>query len=521
MATRKMPNTQILWTVVGLSLVLQTFIYFISGFGLDDSWITFRYAENLVAGHGLVYNIGERVQGSTAPLEIFLVAGLFALGIPSKIGALLISLAATIVFLLCAYRLIVCLSDAKTSPFFLLPLAVAPLIAVISVSGMETMLFILLLISVFLTYAERRPLLLGLFAGLLVMTRIDGILAIIAITVTDLFLRIQWVQSAHSPSALTRRFADPWPIADAMRGAAVFTVLLAPWIVFTTWYFGNFIPNSVLAKRVLYSELGLFRTDPWELIERILELSFMLPWQAGALIASAGLFYLLARFDRFSSIPIWFAGNIVFLIIGNTHVHPWYLPPFHAVALLGAISVAVRAYALMPNWSKLSWKARGVRWSFAIFLVCLCSWGFLASHTLATHSQRKYEESHIAVARYLDKNALPNDVIYAPDIGYIGAITGRPILDPVGLVSPEVIPFNKRGDFAGVLRTMQPPWAVIGLYGEWQTSLLTDSWVRSNYMPVYRNKLDRKATWPSDTELKEIEYDWDYLILRKNVRKKQ
>jgi hypothetical protein len=515
-----MPNTLILWTVIGLSLVLHVFLYVDSGYGNDDSWITFRYAENLIAGHGLVYNIGERVQGSTAPLEIFLVAGLIALGIPSKVGALLISLGANVAFLLCAYRLINCLSQSKTSPFFLMPVAVAPLLAVISVSGMETMLFILLLISGFLTYVERRPLLLGFSAGLLVMTRIDGILAIIAITVTEIFLRIRRAQRAHPPNAPTRPYEDPWSISEIMRSAIAFTILLAPWIIFSTWYFGNFIPNSVFAKRVLYSEMGLFRTGPWELIQRILELGFMLPWQVGAIIAAAGLSYLSARFDRFSSIPVWFVGNVIFLIIGNTHVHPWYLPPFQTFALLAAISLTVWGNARMPNWPRISWKAKGLRFGSAIFIVCLCSWGFLASHTLATHFQRKYEGAHIAVAHYLDENALPNDVIYAPDIGYIGAITGRPILDSVGLVSPEVVPFNERGDFAGVLRAMQPPWAVIGLYGHWQTPLLTNEWVQSNYSPVYRNKPDRNATWPSDEELRDIQYDWDYLVLRRNVRKK-
>ena len=31
----------------------------------DDAFISFRYAENLAEGHGLVYNVGERVEGFT------------------------------------------------------------------------------------------------------------------------------------------------------------------------------------------------------------------------------------------------------------------------------------------------------------------------------------------------------------------------------------------------------------------------------------------------------------------------
>ena len=125
------------------------------------------------------------------------------------------------------------------------------------------------------------------------------------------------------------------------------------------------------------------------------------------------------------------------------------------------------------------------------------------------------------LARYLDERALPDDIIYATDIGYIGAVTGREILDAVGIVLLKVMAFNERGDFVGVLRTMQPAWAVVGLYGPWQISILTDSWVRGHYTPVYRNKPGASLAWPEDTELKNVGYDWDYLILKKNDHTKR
>ena len=34
----------------------------------DDAFITLRYADNLLAGRGLVYNEGEYVEGYTPPL---------------------------------------------------------------------------------------------------------------------------------------------------------------------------------------------------------------------------------------------------------------------------------------------------------------------------------------------------------------------------------------------------------------------------------------------------------------------
>ena len=47
---------------------------------LDDAFISFRYAHNLAAGHGLVYNVGERVEGFTNLLWTLLLAGGIRLG---------------------------------------------------------------------------------------------------------------------------------------------------------------------------------------------------------------------------------------------------------------------------------------------------------------------------------------------------------------------------------------------------------------------------------------------------------
>ena len=52
-----------------------------TGFQFDDAWITYRYAENLAAGNGLVYNTGEYVEGSTAPLLVLLLSLFRWLGI--------------------------------------------------------------------------------------------------------------------------------------------------------------------------------------------------------------------------------------------------------------------------------------------------------------------------------------------------------------------------------------------------------------------------------------------------------
>jgi len=48
--------------------------------GRDDAYITYRYAKNLAAGHGLVFNIGDRVEGYSAFLWCLQLAAVSRLG---------------------------------------------------------------------------------------------------------------------------------------------------------------------------------------------------------------------------------------------------------------------------------------------------------------------------------------------------------------------------------------------------------------------------------------------------------
>jgi len=63
--------------VVLYSGMLALFLFFVfSSWAYDDPFITFRYAQNLRAGLGFVYNPGERILSTTTPLYTLLLAGL-------------------------------------------------------------------------------------------------------------------------------------------------------------------------------------------------------------------------------------------------------------------------------------------------------------------------------------------------------------------------------------------------------------------------------------------------------------
>ena len=68
-------------TVVIVAIVLLMVIAWANRFVQDDAFISFRYAENMAAGHGLVWNAGEDpVEGYTNFSWTVLIAGAIALG---------------------------------------------------------------------------------------------------------------------------------------------------------------------------------------------------------------------------------------------------------------------------------------------------------------------------------------------------------------------------------------------------------------------------------------------------------
>ena len=61
--------------LIALALLLRMLWIVYTDFSYEDSFITFRYAHQIVEGNGFVYNPGERVYGTTTPLFTLLLAG--------------------------------------------------------------------------------------------------------------------------------------------------------------------------------------------------------------------------------------------------------------------------------------------------------------------------------------------------------------------------------------------------------------------------------------------------------------
>jgi hypothetical protein len=238
--TRAQRNELVL---AALLAVLIPLVYvLVTGHIWEDYFITFRHSRNLVQGHGLVFQPGERVHGFTSPLGVLLPAAFdWLLGVESYVPALnvfravcVLAFAGGAVAGLRAMQLVGSPGAARLA-FVLLYSTEAKAVG-FAVNGMETALvlfFLAMCLYVFCAGWRQRWLLGGLmFAGLM-WTRPDSFIYIGAVSAASLMF------AAEPYKEVLRAIA---------KAAAVCSVAYLPWFLSAWWYYGSPVPHTVTAK---------------------------------------------------------------------------------------------------------------------------------------------------------------------------------------------------------------------------------------------------------------------------------
>lgn len=212
----------------------------------DDAFISFRYAENWVRGHGLVFNPGERVEGYTNFLWTALMALGIALGLnPGQLSIVLTLAALAGSFALCSLLARRLLAPGAPLPGLLAALALAAsyTFASFGTSGLETVPAALLV----LWAVERAEKGAFLVAGLL------GILATLAHPDHSLLYAALGASIAFVPGTLRER------AVRLLRYGVPFVGLFIPYYVARWAYYGDFFPNTYYSKSagLAYFEQGL------------------------------------------------------------------------------------------------------------------------------------------------------------------------------------------------------------------------------------------------------------------------
>jgi hypothetical protein len=198
----------------------------------DDSYISYRYAANLLAGRGLVYNPGEYVEGFSNLLWTLLIAAGLGLGVGAKTAGHALGLASGCATLIATYAF--ARSGLRKSQSWCAAIAAwivftSPVFARWTTSGMETPLFVATVTAAFAAQVRGR---FGwaLFAvSLASFTRPEGVL--VAASIFGFRLIEKGFRSRRA-----------WlePIAYA--------ALLAALTAFRFAYYGDPLPNTFYAK---------------------------------------------------------------------------------------------------------------------------------------------------------------------------------------------------------------------------------------------------------------------------------
>jgi arabinofuranosyltransferase len=162
--------------VLGLAALVRAAAGVWLGFRpFDDTYITFRYSLNLASGNGFVYNVGEPVLGTTAPLWAMVLALAAAAGAPIEHTALAISLACDAASAFLLFRLLTLLGLGEGIPLAgaLLFLGIFDYFS-LARSGMESSFFVFLVLGSLGSVASRRFTVAALFTALAILTRPEG-----------------------------------------------------------------------------------------------------------------------------------------------------------------------------------------------------------------------------------------------------------------------------------------------------------------------------------------------------------
>src|SRR5688572_9321172 len=227
--------------ILGLAALMRTVVGLWLGFRpFDDTYITFRYSLNLASGHGFVYNLGEPVLGTTAPLWAMLLALCAAAGIPIEQSSLVIALLCDAASAFLLFGLLRSLGFGAG-----IPLAAALLFLgffdyfSLARSGMESSFFVFLVLGALASIASRGLVTAAVFTALAVLTRPEGALLLVLLS------GALWYYRADA----SRR--------EIVVALAALISLTGSWAVYAVSTFGSVVPQSVVAKSGMFKEPAL------------------------------------------------------------------------------------------------------------------------------------------------------------------------------------------------------------------------------------------------------------------------
>lgn len=398
-------------------------------FAGEDAYITFRFARNLAAGHGLVYNPGQHVWGfSSPPWTVWIALG-FKLGLSPVVWTRASAIVADLVTVVLGARLLERHASRASAWAFALFFAAWPTFSAISISGMETSTMLAIALGA-VTLAGAGSRATGPAIAALALMRPEGPFA-----------------------------ALPILLLARARDRVVAGALFAAGYGWLAWRFGSLVPQSVLAKASIYGTPGPWLGRHWWewLVPMPLgrapitgEGTMLYPLAIVMVSAFAVGLVTLARRPR-TALAVAAASLLVvwlgYATLGVAYFY-WYMAlPLAGVALVASVG--------LPRILQLK--------VFAVPLLLFLAGSWWSANFLYVGRAKNEFHGFAQTADYLYAHARPGQAVLLEPIGMVGYECPLVVVDEVGLVSPEVARRRRQGAgwYTDVVRERRPDWIVV------------------------------------------------------------
>ena len=443
------------------------------GFPLDDSWIHLHFARNLAEGGGFSFNPGTPVAGSTAPLwTLLLAAGALAAG-SSLAMAKALGVGVTAAAALVTRRAALAWG---VRPEVALVAAIALLwtgaLAWGALSGMEVSLAALLTAGALLAHARDHTLGTAACAALAVLARPEAFLVLVFLVV-----------------------ARPLTVRRLTMFVVVTIVFLAPAVLFSLATVGAPYPGTAAAKVEggLVGWLGGIN-EPATLTWVRRPLAFCREW----IVWLASTHWLLPVALCPALVLVWLrAGRALGLVAVALLAHPLgmaLLAPYRGPAFQeGRYSIHLLPLAMLTLAVAVGTRpppeGRGrVRALVAAVWLAIAAITLFPAATRYGWAVQNINAMQVHLGRWVDAHLPKTAPIAVNDIGAIAYFSRREVIDLMGLVTPEIIPYRRQGE-GGVIRYVTqvcPPYLII--FPAWFPQLASRT---DTLQPMYRVRLER------------------------------
>lgn len=426
---------------------------------VDDTYIHLVYARNLAEAGELSFNRGDPAYGATSPLWVGLLAILYKAGADLVIGCRLLSWISAFCSIALVYRLTRRMGCGSfTALSAALVMSAEAWFLRWSAVGMETsfaLCVVLLALDAAFSVGRgmRSSIFFGIFLFAAVLARPEALLL---------------VPFAFFALLVTRRLAGRGGILWLL----VLAVLLAGWFILIEKHTGTFFPLTAGAKQghpVLSVALFGRAFVPIKIIGATLALP-VLVLLAGLLLGikkGSPLSYFISGDQKRHGallLLLWSIGLPAVYVLLDFQILSRYLLPV-------APAIVVLAFSSIENVSRdlrMSMRARNSM--IIIFTAVTILQNVLFYTIVVVPPTREFSRGLTEViggmGEWLARNAAPDAVVAAPDIGAVGYYSGLRVLDLGGLVTREINDMRQHVDVGRIIEE--------GLYLRFHPDYLVD-----------------------------------------------